>query len=83
MSDSREAFDKWISSPPYSRLITRFSTNPEYAGWHGQYRDLSVQIAWESWSERDAEIEAFKARVEELEELNASYRKFMVGLMND
>ena len=47
--EHRRRFESWITAPPYERTKARF---PDYIGktaWPGQYRDNTVQIAWESW----------------------------------
>lgn len=45
--EQRSAFEAWVTSPPYERIISRWPTD-EYA-WPGQYRDYITQLLWESW----------------------------------
>lgn len=54
MMGSREAFEQWISAPPYERTCER--SGPE-AAWPGQYLRYETQLAWEAWQARDAEVE--------------------------
>ena len=42
----REAFEAWISGPPYECEVTRF---PEGSAWPGNYRAVSVDLAWCAW----------------------------------
>ena len=46
--NNRMAFERWITRPPYERSIRRFG---DEGAWPKQYKDLSVQLAWESWQE--------------------------------
>ncbi len=57
---SREEFEKWISSPPFERGITRMH---EKSAWPGSYRPLDVDLAWQAWQAATAMQEA---RVREL-----------------
>ena len=52
---SREAFEKWISQPPYEKDITKYPDDPEFAAWPKCYRDISVQIAWDAWQAAKAD----------------------------
>lgn len=45
----REEFEAWISSPPYEKSISKFPDGRELDAWPKVYRDLCVQLAWESW----------------------------------
>lgn len=48
---SRAEFEKWISGPPIERNLDRWldhCLDPNSA-WPGQYKDYSVQLAWEAW----------------------------------
>lgn len=47
---TREAFEKWISSPPYECDISRW---PDVAdkSWPGQYHNIATQLAWQAWQE--------------------------------
>jgi len=42
----REQFEAEFSKPPYEFPMERGNAN---AGWPGQYRDYSVQCAWEGY----------------------------------
>lgn len=44
--NTREAFEAWISAPPYEKNI-RLS-GPEGA-WKDQYALYQTQLAWEAW----------------------------------
>ena len=45
---SRQAFEAWCSSPPHERPLDRYPEHdPLY--WPGQYRDYTVQLAWDAW----------------------------------
>lgn len=48
--DLRVAFEAWISSPPYERMVHRFPQAAN-AAWPRQYKDIAVQLAWESWQQ--------------------------------
>jgi hypothetical protein len=48
---AREAFEKWITAPPYEREIARWPQDETKYAWPGQYQDIAVQLAWESWME--------------------------------
>lgn len=45
---SREAFEVWISAPPYERSVNR---RGEDDAWPGQYWSYETQAAWEAWQE--------------------------------
>lgn len=45
----RRVFNEFISSPPYEHSIERYPKDERYSAWPGQYRDVNVQLAWESW----------------------------------
>jgi hypothetical protein len=47
----RERFELWITSPPYEMDVTRNSQREDVSAWPGQYQDIHVQLAWESWKE--------------------------------
>ena len=51
MTTEREKFEAWISGPPYERSIARFSDDVTNESWPGQYKVLSVQLAWDAWME--------------------------------
>jgi len=48
MDEMRKAFETVINEPPYERITARFDENDynDYS-WPGQYRDYTVQLAWE------------------------------------
>lgn len=48
---SRQVFEEWISGPPYEREIQRNPEDEMKYAWPGQYRDISVELAWEAWCE--------------------------------
>lgn len=47
----RETFERWISSPPYERLLGKVPKDEARYAWPGQYVDIEVQLAWEAWQE--------------------------------
>jgi hypothetical protein len=47
----RRAFEAWITSAPYERSAARYPENELVSSWPGQYRDNTVQVAWEAWCE--------------------------------
>lgn len=42
----RQQFEAWFREPPYEFPMKRGTAD---AGWPGQYRDYSVQCAWEGY----------------------------------
>lgn len=50
-SPLRDAFEAWISSPPFERETTRYPKDETKFAWPGSYRDYEVQIAWDAWRE--------------------------------
>ena len=48
---ARERFEKWITAPPYERDTYRWPQDETKHAWPGQYKDIAVQLAWESWQE--------------------------------
>lgn len=65
----REAFEKWISAPPYEDDLSRFSDDETRTMWPGQYRNHRTQMAWEAWQ---AAIEYVRAeRSEDMAALDA------------
>jgi hypothetical protein len=48
MSDSRAAFETFISSPPHEEEILRFPDDGSSA-WPGSYKDPIVDLAWGAW----------------------------------
>jgi len=55
MSDAREAFERWVSSPPYELNVDRL---PMDGLWPGQYRDHKTEVAWLAWQETARQIAA-------------------------
>lgn len=49
LDEERHAFEKWISKPPFEHDIARWPKDERRYSWPGLYRDLRVQLAWESW----------------------------------
>lgn len=49
MSVERDAFEAWISQPPYEHTCERHG---EESAWPGQYREYSTELAWEAWQRR-------------------------------
>lgn len=49
IDDHRAAFEAWISGPPNSLTIERYPKNGNKHEPPGEYRDFSVQLAWEAW----------------------------------
>jgi hypothetical protein len=45
----REAFEAWISAPPFERETDRFPQDETKFAWPGAYRDYKVELAWEAW----------------------------------
>lgn len=50
-AEGRKVFEAWIAASPYERTITRHSLDQDKTCWPGQYRDITVQLAWEAWCE--------------------------------
>jgi hypothetical protein len=48
---ARSSFERWISGPPYERETERWPQDEMKHAWPGQYKDISVQLAWESWQQ--------------------------------
>lgn len=48
---ARSSFEKWISAPPYERDTYRWPQDETKHAWPGQYKDIAVQLAWESWQQ--------------------------------
>ncbi len=49
IEDTRDAFERWISSAPIYAEISRWPTDG--ACLPGQYYDYKTQLAWEAWCE--------------------------------
>lgn len=43
----RQAFEAWISAPPFKHKIERMG---EESAWPGSYRPLDVDLAWHAYS---------------------------------
>lgn len=48
---SRLQFEQWVSSPPYEYETLRYPNDPARQAWPGQYKSITVQLAWDSWRE--------------------------------
>lgn len=60
----REAFEDFISSPPFEKSIFRRDVKD---AWPGQYCDMGVELAWEAWQESSKQQDAaLRAEVERL-----------------
>jgi hypothetical protein len=46
---TRDAFEAWVSSPPFERSVDRFPEHPGLYSWPGSYRDIDVDLAWQAW----------------------------------
>jgi len=63
----RHAFEKWISSPPYEREIDRWPQDETKHSWPGQYKDITVEVAWDAWQEAITDMEREKSMAYEIE----------------
>lgn len=52
----RQAFEAWISGPPYERDIKRWPDDERKYSWPGQYCEITTQVAWEAWQEASVEM---------------------------
>ena len=52
---ARSSFEQWISGPPYERDLHRWPMDETNHAWPGQYKDIAVQLAWESWQQAQNE----------------------------
>lgn len=66
MSD-REAFERFISSPPFEKSIDRYPNNPELYAWSGNYKDINVSLAWECWQEAEKRVAELKFELKRTE----------------
>lgn len=48
---SRTQFEQWVSAPPYEHETLRYPNDPVNYAWPGQYKDITVELAWEAWKE--------------------------------
>lgn len=68
MSENRQAFERFISSPPFERDIKRFPTDGDKYPWPGAYRSITVELAWECWKEATSmQIARFESQLAEAE----------------
>jgi len=52
---TREAFEAFISAPPFEMPIERFD---DRCAWPGGYTELEVDLAWQAWkASHDAALE--------------------------
>ena len=58
--NEREAFEAWITAPPFEKDIHRGDENSD---WPGAYTDYRVHLAWDAWQARTALADAERARV--------------------
>lgn len=45
----RQAFEAWISAPPFEHDCKRRAMDERATYWPGQYKRYETQIAWEAW----------------------------------
>lgn len=57
----RPAFERWIQLPPIELSVRRMSDDENISSWPGQYRDGSVELAWEAWCEAAAPSESVRS----------------------
>ncbi len=46
LAAQRILFEQWVYKPPYEKAVSRYGP---HESWPNQYRDYSVQLAWEAW----------------------------------
>lgn len=51
LAAERARFEAAISSSPYERNVSRFPEDPDRFAWPGNYRDITVDLAWNMWLE--------------------------------
>ena len=49
LEQTRDAFEKWISSAPIHAEVSRWPADGKCLP--GQYQDYRTQLAWEAWCE--------------------------------
>ncbi len=60
---TREAFEAFISAPPFEMPIERFD---DRSAWPGSYTELEVDLAWQAWqAATDAALERVEKACEE------------------
>jgi hypothetical protein len=77
----RHAFEEWISAPPYEREVERWPQDETKHSWPGQYKDITVEVAWDAWQEARRENarlrESLAGLVKANEEWNCSVEKII------
>ena len=58
---TREAFEAFISAPPFEMPIDRFD---DRSAWPGSYTELEVDLAWQAWK---ASHDAAQAEIDKLQ----------------
>ena len=58
---TREAFEAFISAPPFEMPIERFD---DRSAWPGSYTELEVDLAWQAWQ---AATDAAQAQFDKLQ----------------
>ena len=53
---TREAFEAFISAPPFEMPIERFD---DRSAWPGSYTELEVDLAWQAWQAAKATCPAW------------------------
>ena len=53
---TREAFEAFISAPPFEMPIERFD---DRSAWPGGYTELEVDLAWQAWQAAKATCPAW------------------------
>ncbi len=51
----REAFETFISAPPFGMDVDRWPDNAAHA-WPGQYHNISLERSWECWQEASRQM---------------------------
>lgn len=49
----RQRFEAWVSAPPFEYDAERYDLR---YSWPDNYVEVAVQLAWEAWKERGAEV---------------------------
>ena len=47
IDEQREAFEAWITAPPYEHRCTRYPA--DHDAWPGVYENMAVDLAWLAW----------------------------------
>ena len=77
--NDREAFEKWISGPPYELSIARYPNDPTRYGFPSTYREHDVDLCWLAWQEAIAQQQDELERLVELEGKLSSIRRHAVA----